>query len=120
LINLPKEPPNGVIYILEKDGYVEGMGAIRRIGQDIGEKKRIYTRPRSQGKGFGKRMYEMLEAKARELGLSTLRLDTAGFAEAAIHIYRKNGFEEIDGYSGGEWDDRDDTEGIIIYMKKKL
>jgi GNAT superfamily N-acetyltransferase len=114
------EPPNGIIYILERDGRVEGMGAIRRIDEGIGEIKRMYIRPRSQGKGFGKWIYEMLEAKARGFGLSTLRLDTAGFAEAAIHIYRKNGFTEIDGYLGGEWDNRNDAEGIIIYMEKKL
>ena len=114
------KPPKGVIYILEKDGLVEGMGVLRMIEEGVGEIKRMYIRPRSQGKGFGKELYGLLESKAREFGFNKLRLDTADVAQAALHIYKKNGFIEIENYSGGEWDNRTDVQEILIYMEKKL
>lgn len=114
------KPPKGVIYILEKDGLVEGMGVLREIDDAIGEIKRMYIKPKSQGKGFGKELYDLLEEKARVFGFKKLRLDTADIAHAALHIYRKNGFVEIENYSGGEWDNRSDVEGILIYMEKEL
>jgi len=116
------KPPNGIIYILEADGEADGMGALRKLEDGVGEIKRMYIRPQHRGHGYGQEMYDRLEKKAEEFGFSTLRLDTADFpmTAAALHIYRKNGFKEIGSYSGGEWDGRSDTDGITIYMEKKL
>ena len=114
------EPPEGVIYVVEVDGEAEGMGVLRRIEEGVGEIKRMYNRPSIRGKGYAKEMLRLLEEKARELGLSTLRLDTGDFMEAAQHIYGKAGFRVIDKYPGGEWVDRDDTEDVAIYMEKRL
>jgi len=114
------KPPEGIIYILEKDSLVEGMGVLREIEDGVGEIKRMYIKPRSQGKGYGKELYGLLEERARVFGFRKLRLDTADIAQAALHIYKKNGFVEIENYSGGEWDNRTDIEGILVYMEKKL
>ncbi|MBC8224718.1 GNAT family N-acetyltransferase [Candidatus Bathyarchaeota archaeon] len=113
-------PPEGIIYIIEVEGMVDGMGVLRRIEGSVGEIKRMYIRPKIRGKGYGKEMLRRLEDMARELGFSTLRLDTGDFMEVAQHIYRKAGFVEIGKYSGGEWVDRNDTEDVALYMEKKL
>ena len=113
-------PPEGIIYILELDGEMTGMGVLRKLDEGVGEIKRMYIRPKYQGYGFGKELYRLLENKAREFGFSMLRLDTAVFAEAAVHIYRKVGFMDVGEYSGGEWDDRTDNDDFAIYMEKKL
>jgi GNAT superfamily N-acetyltransferase len=86
------KPPDGIICILEINGKPEGMGVLKKLEDAVGEIKRMYIRPWTRGNGFGKGILNWLEEKARELGFSMLRLDTAKFAEAAVHIYRKAGF----------------------------
>jgi len=114
------KPPEGVICILEVDGKPEGMGVLKKLEDTVGEIKRMFIRPRTRGNGYGKGILNWLEERAREFGFSTLRLDTAEYAEAAVHIYRKAGFKEIQQYSGGEWVERSDVKTIALYMEKKL
>ena len=114
------KPPDGIICILEVDGKPEGMGVLKKLEDTIGEIQRMYICPRARGNGYGKGILNWLEERARVFGFSTLRLDTAEFAEAAVHIYRKAGFEEIQQYSGGEWVERSDVKTIALYMEKKL
>ena len=114
------KPPEGVICILEVDGEAEGMGELKKLEDDVGEIKRMYIRPRTRGNGYGKGILKWLEKRAKEFGFSALRLDTAEFLEAALHIYRKAGFKEIQQYSGGEWVERSDVKTIALYMEKKL
>ena len=114
------KPPEGVICILEVDGEAEGMGVLKKLEDGVGEIKRMYIRPRTRGNGYGKGILEWLEEMAREFGFWALRLDTAEFLEAAVHIYRKAGFKEIQQYSGGEWVERSDVKTIALYMEKKL
>jgi GNAT superfamily N-acetyltransferase len=76
----------------------------------------MFIRPEFQGKGYGKEMMARLMDRARELGYSTLRLDTAYFLEAAIHIYKSVGFKERGKYPGTE----SEAEPHYIYMERKL
>lgn len=110
------KPYEGIIYLLMVDDKAVGMGALRKIEDGVGEIKRMYIRPEYQGVGYGKEMMNRLIAKAVELGFHTLRLDTAYFLEAAIHIYKSAGFKERDKYPGTE----SDGELHYIYMEKKL
>jgi ribosomal protein S18 acetylase RimI-like enzyme len=48
-----------------------------------------------RGLGIGRRMLEALEAQARELGLTTLRLETNRALREAIRLYRSAGFREV-------------------------
>ena len=47
-----------------------------------------------QGRGFGQRILDELEARALALGYKALHLDTSVVQLAAQHLYRKNGFRE--------------------------
>jgi GNAT superfamily N-acetyltransferase len=93
---------DGITYLLEIDGKVEGMGALIKLEEGVGEIKRMYIRPEHQGKGYGKEMLNKLIVKARELGYSALRLETVDFSTTAHHVYRSAGFKEIAEYTGGE------------------
>jgi GNAT superfamily N-acetyltransferase len=106
----------GIIYLLVSDDRVVGMGAVRRLEDGVGEIKRMYIQPEFQGRGLGKEMMTRLEWKARELGYLTLRLDTAWFLEAAVHVYRRAGFVERDKYPGTE----SEGDSNYIYMEKRL
>jgi ribosomal protein S18 acetylase RimI-like enzyme len=44
---------------------------------------------------MGRRMLEALEAQARKLGLTTLRLETNHTLHEAIGLYRSGGFREV-------------------------
>ena len=95
------------------------MGVLKGLNDKVGEIKRMYIRPIYRGKGFGSQIYQKLEGQAKEFGYKSLRLDTAKFLEAAFHIYTKRGYTEVDRYSGGEWDHRNDIDWTI-YMEKEL
>jgi len=95
-------PPKGIIYVLEDEGKMVGMGALKELEVGIGEIKRMYICPRYRGKGLGKEMFEKLIERGKEFGFSTLRLETADFMTQAHKVYRSAGFKEIGGYSGGE------------------
>jgi len=44
-------------------------------------------------------MLAALEAEARELGFSTLRLETNHSLQEAIHLYRSAGYREVDSFN---------------------
>jgi ribosomal protein S18 acetylase RimI-like enzyme len=112
------QPPEGIIYIVETQGKVVGMGMLRKLEDRVGEIKRMYIRQQYRGRGLGKMLLNKLMAKAEEFGYSTLRLDTADFMTVAQSIYRSVGFKEIDEYVGSEvpeW-----YRPYIKYMEKSL
>lgn len=111
------KPPEGIIYILEVDGKMGGMGALRRLEDGVAEIKRMYVRPEHRGHGYGREMLNKLTEAAEEFGYSTLRLDTGEFMEAALGLYRSAGFKERGPYPGTEL-----TGGLSgqIFMEKKL
>jgi ribosomal protein S18 acetylase RimI-like enzyme len=92
------KPPNGIVYLLEAEGTIIGMGAIKKLKDDTGEIKRMYIRPGYRGRGYGKQLLKKLLEKGREFGFSTFRLETSKFMKAAQHIYGSAGFEEREEY----------------------
>ena len=89
------KPPEGIVYIIEVDGEVAGMGALRKVSDDTGALYRMYTRPQYRRRGFARQMLEKLMEAGRELGCSTFWLRTPKFS-VAPHLYRSVGFEETD------------------------
>jgi GNAT superfamily N-acetyltransferase len=109
---------DGITYLLEIGGEVEGMGALIKLEEGVGEIKRMYIRPKYQGKGYGKEMLNRLIKKAKELGYSTLQLETADFSTTAHHVYRSAGFKEIAEYHGGETPEW--LRPYCLFMEKNL
>ena len=96
------KPPDGIIYLLEAEGEIAGMGAIRKLRDQIGEIKRMYIRPPYRGKGYGKQMLNKLLEAGGKLGCSSFRLETSKFMTVAQHIYKSAGFTERDEYPESE------------------
>lgn len=69
------------------------IGALRPHDGYV-EIKRMRVHPEWQGRGFGQRMLERLEALASWRGQLLVRLDTTTLQLAAIAMYRKNGYAE--------------------------
>ena len=95
------KPPEGILYILEVDGDVAGMGVLKKLSDGIGEVKRMYNRPQFRRRGYARRMLNKLMEAGREYGISTFRLDTPKFS-VAYHLYRSTGFIEREAYPESE------------------
>ena len=101
LANLPGEyvPPDGRLLLAFDNNEVAGCIALRRIGDDVCEMKRLFVRSDFRGKGLGRTLVEMIIAEAKEIGYQKIRLDTLPpKMNQAIALYRSLGFTEIGPY----------------------
>lgn len=84
-----------VIYI--HDNPV-ACGAIKSIGEDAMELKRMYTTTHMRRKGLASRVVAALEDWARELGATQTMLETGKRQPEAIALYQKLGYVIIHNY----------------------
>jgi len=56
----------------------------------------MYVEPGQRGKGVGWAVLTDLEAAARQLGVQRLVLETGVYQDAAIALYKRAGFTQID------------------------
>lgn len=110
-------PPDGIIYLLADEGNIVGMGAIRKLSDEVGEIKRMYIRPLYRGRGYGKQMLNRLLDLGREFGCSSFQLETSKFMIAAQYIYKSVGFTEREEYPESETPIP--LRSYQIYMEKK-
>lgn len=78
----------------DEAGNAMGMGALKAHSPQMGEVKRMFTRPEMRGRRIGQIVLEAIVKLARERGLSVLMLETGtGEGMAAAHrLYERYGF----------------------------
>lgn len=92
-------PPSGRLFLAMQDEQTIGCVALRKIGDNVCEMKRLYVRPEFRGTGLGRILAESIIDAAREIGYHSMRLDTLpGKMDRAIAMYRSLGFKEIEPY----------------------
>jgi GNAT superfamily N-acetyltransferase len=80
----------------ERDEVV-GSVALRDLGDDTVELKRMYLRPSERGRGLGKQLLAIALEWARANGKQAVRLDTSERMVAAQRLYEANGFRRVEG-----------------------
>lgn len=88
-------PPRGAFLMASVDGEPVACGALKTISPGFGSLKRMWVSASMRGLGFGRRMLSALEDQARELGFTTLRLETNRALTEAISLYRNSGYAEV-------------------------
>ena len=87
------------------DGKLLGCGALRPLEGVVGEVKRMYARPGTQGVGAA--LLAHIESEAAAFGYRELWLETRRVNLRAVGFYLKRGYGEITNY--GKYVGRDDA-----------
>ncbi len=106
-------PPEGGILLVRSGEEFVGCAGIRKISERTAELKRMYLQPSLQGKGLGRELLSRSMQLAKQLGYTSVRLDTLQRMKAALKLYRETGFEEIEPYYHN-------PNGEVVYMEKAL
>lgn len=88
-------PPLGAFLVASVDGEPVACGAVKRMAPGVGYLKRMWVAESVRGLGFGRRMLAALESQSRELGFTTLRLETNRALGEAIRLYESSGYVEV-------------------------
>jgi DNA-binding MarR family transcriptional regulator/GNAT superfamily N-acetyltransferase len=92
-------PPRGAFMVAVVDGEPVACGAVKTVSAGVGSLKRMWVAGTVRGLGIGRRLLEALEGQARELGMTTLRLETNQTLHEAIRLYQSAGFREVERFS---------------------
>lgn len=88
------DDPSLIFYVVKVDGEAVGCGALRRLDGTTGEIKRMFVRPAYRGRGLALMLLDALEARARELGMRTILLETGTGQPEALGLYKRAGYRE--------------------------
>ncbi|MBQ9437119.1 MAG: GNAT family N-acetyltransferase [Lachnospiraceae bacterium] len=92
-------PDKRAYYVLvdEEDKVIGGVGIAEFEGiEDCAELQKLYLDDSVKGKGLSYNMMKKAEAAALERGYKRVYLETHNNLKAAIHLYEKCGYAEID------------------------
>jgi len=92
-------PPDGSYLVVWSDGQPVAGGGVRRLGDPLGEIKRMYVRPAHRGRGVARALLGALEDEARSLGYDRVRLDTGPMQPHALRLYTSSGYEPVERYN---------------------
>jgi GNAT superfamily N-acetyltransferase len=116
----PGTPPSAAdvsVVLLARDssGLALGCGALRHLGDDVAEVKRMYVVPEARGRGVSKAVLAGLEAAAVSRGWTTLRLETGPRQPEAMRLYEGAGYRAIGAF--GAYVDAADAEDSLFYER---
>jgi GNAT superfamily N-acetyltransferase len=117
----PGVPPSAadvavVLVATDDDGTPVGCGALRPLGADSGEVKRMYVVPEARGRGLSKTVLAGLETEALARGWTTLRLETGPAQPEAVALYTGAGYRPTSAF-GHYVAARDDWS---LYVERRL
>ncbi len=94
---------NSAYFVVEENGKVIGGGGIAQLDQYDGpvcELQKMYFLPVARGRGLGTQMIDTCLKSASDFGYEKCYLETMSYMEAAQKLYKKYGFQTLDGPMG--------------------
>jgi GNAT superfamily N-acetyltransferase len=91
--------PQGRLLIARIVGEPAGCVALRPLGENDAEMKRLYIRPQYRGMGLGRVLAECAIDEARSIGYRAMKLDTLPAMAEAQQLYRALGFVDAAPYN---------------------
>ena len=79
-------------WVVEEHGRVIGMTAVRRVGPETAELKRMRVTSHRRRSGVGQRLLDIAEEFCRRHGYKEIVLETTDRQEVAQSLYERNGF----------------------------
>ncbi len=90
-------PGRSYFVLTEQGKLLGGIGLAEFDGYpDCCELQKLYLVEEAKGRGLGYSLIQRIEDQARELGYRRIYLETHTSLQAALHIYQKTGYTEID------------------------
>jgi len=98
-----EDPAKRHYFVVTDDtGKLVGGIGLAELGffEDCGELQKLYLADEVKGSGLSYKMISLIEDKAGELGYKRIYLETHDNLAAAIHVYEKSGYKEIEKPAG--------------------
>ena len=95
--------PRSVYFVLESEGEILGGAGIKPLknyDETVCELQKMYALPKMRGQGIGQKLMDHCLNAARSFGFKQCYLETTTELKAAIKLYKRNDFLEIDAQLG--------------------
>nr|WP_319249381.1 helix-turn-helix domain-containing GNAT family N-acetyltransferase [uncultured Celeribacter sp.] len=104
--------PNGCFLLAVSDGMPIGCVGLKGTDKGYAEIKRLWVSPSARGLGLAKRLMHAAETRAKDLGITVLRLDTNSALPEAAGLYHRLGWQEIERFNDDPYPD--------LFFEKRL
>ena len=105
--------PNGSLILAYWNNQLAGCIALQPLENGNCEMKRLFVRPSFRKHKIGEALVDEILQKAITIGYSKMKLDTLERLQAAIHLYKKIGFQVTTAYYENPLQQ-------VVYMEKSL
>jgi DNA-binding MarR family transcriptional regulator/GNAT superfamily N-acetyltransferase len=92
-------PPTGRFLVAWSDELPVACVSLRPVDVTTAEVKRLWVHDTARGHGLARRLMTAIEAEARTMGFTALKLDTNSALTEAVELYRRSGWQEIAPYT---------------------
>lgn len=83
------------LWVVVHEGALAGMYGLERVDIDVVELRRMYVGPDHRRQGMARLMLQHAEATAEQIGYRRMVLSTSELQQAALSMYRAQGFRFI-------------------------
>jgi GNAT superfamily N-acetyltransferase len=115
-------PPRGTFLLAISDGLPVGCVGLKGGAGRTGEIKRLWVAPHARGLGIARQLMSAAEARALDLGMKVLRLDTNSALPEARRLYEQSGWIEIPRFNDDPYPDlffeKDISRSDIVLSKQ--
>lgn len=100
------DAPAGAFVVVHDGTDVAGCGGLQRLDDTTAEIKRMWVHRDWRSVGLGRRLLAHLESLARDLGRTSVVLDTNATLLEAIAMYERAGYQAIERYNDNPYAQR--------------